>query len=499
MDFGQVVEVLLSDSDIRNKLQKHLEGEKQQQQKYVSGEASTSASAVMVPNPSGDDAQVLQLLKKIDKMVAGNNSTEIYLDYSEIEKIIEKEIKKFKERQQREIRRKLERKIQEAFHRFTDKIKSLEEKISQNAKRITELERQMKEERDEAKMKELERELEREKQKRQRTEENLREYTEKWEKERAEMEERQQQKMEKIMMSLGEILPQIINIVCNWKLSKTQSVEMQEMLDLTAPKRRRNSMDAPPVELRLVLMGRSGSEKSAAGNMVLGREERIHSGASTESQQSGIRQGEVAGRKVTVVETSDWFCSGLSLEELRQDVELCVRLSAPGPHALLLVIPVKESAGEEREILEKMEEIFGEKCWRNTMILITVTDEEQEKNIEKFVQSGHQEFQRLIKKCENRFHCLNINQSGDDSQVSQLLEKIDKMLAGNTERFYSSEIYLLKSQIQEMERKLRREKEESDTLQRRNEEMESEIQKLIKNLAELKPIQDSQDSKCIIS
>lgn len=253
---------------------------------------------------------------------------------------------------------------------------------------------------------------------------------------------------------------------------------------------------APGSELRLVLMGRSGSETSAAGNMVLGREERIHSGTSTESQQIESRQGEVAGRKVTVVETSDWFCSGLSLDELRQDVELCVRLSAPGPHAFLLVIPVKESAGEEREILEKMEEIFGERCWRNTMVLITVTDEEQEKNIEKFVQSGHQEFQRLIEKCGNRFHCLNINQSGDDSQVSQLLEKIDKMMAGNTERFYSSEIYLLKSQIQEMERKLRREKEESDTLHRRNEEMEREIQILIQNLAEFKPIQDS---KCIIS
>ncbi|XP_051772010.1 calponin homology domain-containing protein DDB_G0272472-like [Ctenopharyngodon idella] len=515
MDFGQVVEVLLNDNDIRNKLQKQLEEEKQQQQKYVSGEVSTSVSPVTVPNPSGDDAQVLQLLKKIDKMVAGNNSSEIYLDFLQIEKIIEKEIKKFKERQQREIREKLERKIQEALHRFTDKIKSLEEKISQNAKRITELERKMKEERDEAKIKELERELEREKQKRQRTEENLREYTEKWEKERAEMEVRQQQKMEKIMMYLREILPQIINIVCNWKLSKTlsQSVEMQEMLDLTAPKRRRNSMDVPPVvsaessipnspvlapgsELRLVLMGRSGSETSAAGNMVLGREERIHSGTSTESQQIESRQGEVAGRKVTVVETSDWFCSGLSLDELRQDVELCVRLSAPGPHAFLLVIPVKESAGEEREILEKMEEIFGERCWRNTMVLITVTDEEQEKNIEKFVQSGHQEFQRLIEKCGNRFHCLNINQSGDDSQVSQLLEKIDKMMAGNTERFYSSDIYLLKSQIQEMEIKLRREKEESDTLHRRNEEMEREIQILIQNLAEFKPIQDS---KCIIS
>ncbi|KAL0193744.1 hypothetical protein M9458_012040, partial [Cirrhinus mrigala] len=168
--------------------------------------------------------------------------------------------------------------------------------------------------------------------------------------------------------------------------------------------------------------------------MILRREERSQTGSSTEIQQSESRQGEVAGRKVTVVETPDWFCSGLSLEELRQDVELCVRLSTPGPHAFLLVIPVNESA---EELLEKMEDIFGERCWRNTMMLFTVTDEEQKKNTKDFVQSGNLEVQRLVEKCENRSYCLNINQSGDDSQVSQVLEKIDKMVAGNTERFYS--------------------------------------------------------------
>ncbi|KAL0193745.1 hypothetical protein M9458_012041, partial [Cirrhinus mrigala] len=183
------------------------------------------------------------------------------------------------------------------------------------------------------------------------------------------------------------------------------------------------------------------------------------------------------------------FCSGLSLEELRQDAEFSVCLSAPGPNAFLLVIPVKESAGENEGMLEKMEEILVERCWRNTVILFTVTDEEQEKNFEKFIQSGHQEVQRLVEKCENRFHCLNINQSGDDSQVSQLLEKIEKMVAGNTDRFHSSEIYLHESQIQELERKLRRETEERDTFGRQMEEKEREIQTLIQKLSELKTIQ----------
>jgi len=53
------------------------------------------------------------------------------------------------------------------------------------------------------------------------------------------------------------------------------------------------------------------------------------------------RQGVVEGRRVTTVEAPRWYWSGQRVEDgVRRESQRVLQLTAPGPHAFLLLIPV---------------------------------------------------------------------------------------------------------------------------------------------------------------
>ncbi|XP_063070427.1 golgin subfamily A member 6-like protein 26 [Engraulis encrasicolus] len=281
---------------------------------------------------------------------------------------------------------------------------------------------------------------------------------------------------------LQELRTQLMDKEREMEERQRQMEEREMGTDVGLPHRRRRwSRDKPPCmggespglvhlvsppavsELRLVLLGRSAAGKRAAGNTILGTGElwrQASTQTSTESQHSESSQGEVAGRQVTVVDTPDWFCIELSEKDTRQDVGLCVRLSAPGPHAFLLVVSVEPSEGEERRMLEKMEDILGEGCWRHTLILFTQAEGLEQRSLEDLLQTENQELQRLLDKCGNRCHLLNISDRPEDTEITQLLEKIVEMVSGNRETFYSCETYQeAERQVREIERRIQRKRE----------------------------------------
>ncbi|MGH0184754.1 UNVERIFIED_CONTAM: hypothetical protein FKN15_015897 [Acipenser sinensis] len=207
-------------------------------------------------------------------------------------------------------------------------------------------------------------------------------------------------------------------------------------------------------ELRIVLLGIRWAGKSEAGNTILGREE-FKSGFITSevTKECVKRTGEVSGRRVTVVDTPDLFYTD------RVEIERCVSLSAPGPHALLLVIPVyeKETIDTDRKSVveeycktfDKVQEHFGERAVRNTMILFTCRDDLEGRTIEQYIEEAGEELQQRVEKCGSRYHVLNNKNRSDRTQVTQLLDKIKNMVKGSGGCFLPNEIY------QEVEERIR--------------------------------------------
>ncbi|XDV28314.1 hypothetical protein PO909_031657 [Leuciscus waleckii] len=184
-------------------------------------------------------------------------------------------------------------------------------------------------------------------------------------------------------------------------------------------------------ELRIVLMGYRRAGKSSAGNTILGREEFDLK----KSAQCVKRHGEVADRHITVIEAPGWWSNSsveFSPELLKQEILLSVSLCPPGPHAVLLIIRVDDTFKEnERKALQEHLDLLSERVWSHTIVLFTRGDSLLDTSIEQHIESEGPDLQCLLDKCGNRFHVLNNRNRSDDTQIKELLEKIEETVAQN--------------------------------------------------------------------
>nr|XP_015809782.2 uncharacterized protein LOC107382236 [Nothobranchius furzeri] len=206
-----------------------------------------------------------------------------------------------------------------------------------------------------------------------------------------------------------------------------------------------SSLPSSSPELRLVLLGRAGSGKSAAGNLILGQEVfESHSDSFTAiTQKCEKKKAVVEGKKVAVVDTPDWFNSEQTPDEVQAQVFSCVALSSPGPHAFLLCVPVDQSAKTELQAVSALEKVFGpESVQRHTLVLFTYADRlkasGKAENVEEYIASERSDLLKLVEKCGDKFHILEKGEGWREKKtVAELLEKVEQMVKAAGGQCYS--------------------------------------------------------------
>ncbi|RXN07880.1 lysosomal acid phosphatase [Labeo rohita] len=120
-------------------------------------------------------------------------------------------------------------------------------------------------------------------------------------------------------------------------------------------------------ELRIVLLGVCGAGKSSTANAILGRDVFEESG----TRASEIQRGRVEDRNISIIDTPGFFNTQLTDEELQEQMMKSLSLAHPGPHVFLLIINLETFEEDERNVVQQIQQNFGEEALKYTLVLFT--------------------------------------------------------------------------------------------------------------------------------
>ncbi|KAL2084167.1 hypothetical protein ACEWY4_019685 [Coilia grayii] len=231
---------------------------------------------------------------------------------------------------------------------------------------------------------------------------------------------------------------------------------------------------SPPRDRRLILLGHRGAGKTAAANTILGHGG-FHTGHGVESVKAEAHTSE---RHVTVIRASDWPREQLlshTTELTKQEITLSLSLCPPGPHCILVVVNVRLKFTEaSRRAVQEHLELLSENAWSYSLVLFTCEERLEDSVVEQYIESEGKYLQWLVDKCGNRYHVLN-TKCKDESQVRELLQKIEYMVSENGGSHFKPDGVILSKVVAQREVETKRAEARRLAVQEHRQELQAKL------------------------